>query len=61
MAVTLTHNLQTVVYVTDTDARRGHAFAPHARARSTRVTDPNNPPSARAVRGGGAPDLRRPS
>ena len=27
MAVTLTHNLQTVVYVTDADARRGHAFA----------------------------------
>ena len=34
---------------------------PHARARSTRVTDPNNPTSGRAVRGGGAPDLRRPS
>ena len=27
VAVTLTHNLQTVVYVTDADARRGHAFA----------------------------------
>ena len=27
MAVTLTHNLQTVVYVTDADARCGHAFA----------------------------------
>ena len=27
MAVTLTHNLQTVVYVTDADARRGHTFA----------------------------------
>ena len=27
MAVTLTHNPQTVVYVTDADARRGHAFA----------------------------------
>ena len=27
MGVTLTHNLQTVVYVTDADARRGHAFA----------------------------------
>ena len=27
MAVTLTHNLQTVVYVIDADARRGHAFA----------------------------------
>ena len=31
---------------------------PHARACSTRVTDPNNPPSGRAVGGGGAPDLR---
>ena len=34
---------------------------PHARARSTRVADPNSPPSGRAVGGGGAPDLRRPS
>ena len=34
---------------------------PHAHARSTRVTDPNNPFSGRAVGGGGAPDLRRPS
>ena len=34
---------------------------PHARARSTRVTDRNNPPSGRAVGGAGAPDLRRPS
>ena len=34
---------------------------PHARARSRRVTDPNNPPSGRAVGEGGAPDLRRPS
>ena len=34
---------------------------PHARARSMRVTDPNSPPSGRAVGGGGAPDLRRPS
>ena len=34
---------------------------PHASARSTRVKDLNNPPSARAVGGGGAPDLRRPS
>ena len=34
---------------------------PHARARSTRVADPNSPPSRRAVGGGGAPDLRRPS
>ena len=34
---------------------------PHARARSTWVADPNSPPSGRAVGGGGAPDLRRPS
>ena len=34
---------------------------PHARARSTCVADPNSPPSGRAVGGGGAPDLRRPS
>ena len=34
---------------------------PHACARSTRVTDPNNPSSGLAVRRGGAPDLRRPS
>ena len=34
---------------------------PHARARSTWLADPNTPPSGRAVRGGGAPDLRRPS
>ena len=34
---------------------------PRARARSTRVTDPNSPPSGRAVGAGGAPDLRRPS
>ena len=34
---------------------------PHARAHSTWVADPNNPPSGRAVGGGGAPDLRRPS
>ena len=34
---------------------------PHARTRSTPVTDRNNPPSGRAVGGGGAPDLRRPS
>ena len=33
----------------------------HARARSTWVADPNRPPSGRAVGGGGAPDLRRPS
>ena len=34
---------------------------PHARAHSTWVADPTSPPSGRAVRGGGAPDLRRPS
>ena len=34
---------------------------PHTRAHSTWVADPNSPPSARAVGGGGAPDLRRPS
>ena len=34
---------------------------PHTRAHSTWVTDPNSPPSGRAVGGGGAPDLRRPS
>ena len=34
---------------------------PHACARSTSVADPNSPPSGRAVRGGGGPDLRRPS
>ena len=35
MAVTLTHNLQTVPYVTDADARRGHAFASIAPALHT--------------------------
>ena len=34
---------------------------PHARAHSMWVADPNSPPSGRAVRGGGAPDHRRPS
>ena len=34
---------------------------PHTRANSTWVTDPNSPPSGRAVGGGTAPDLRRPS
>ena len=34
---------------------------PHTRAHSTWVADPNNPPSGRAVGGGTAPDLRRPS
>ena len=34
---------------------------PHTRAHSMWVTDPNSPPSGRAVGGGTAPDLRRPS
>ena len=34
---------------------------PHTRAHSTWVADPNSPPSGRAVWGGTAPDLRRPS
>ena len=34
---------------------------PHTRARSMWVADPNSPPSGQAVRGGTAPDLRRPS
>ena len=34
---------------------------PHIRAHRTWVADPNCPPSGRAVEGGGAPDLRRPS
>ena len=34
---------------------------PHSRAHSTWVADPNSPPSGRAVGGGTAPDLRRPS
>ena len=34
---------------------------PHTRAHSTWVADPNSPLSGRAVGGGGAPDLRRPS
>ena len=34
---------------------------PHTRAHSTWVADPNSPPSKRAVGGGTAPDLRRPS
>ena len=34
---------------------------PHTRASSTRVADPNSPPSWRAVGGGTAPDLRPPS
>ena len=48
---------------------RAHAvgpvqLGPHARTdrtRDTRVADPNGPPSGRAVGGGGASDLRRPS
>ena len=34
---------------------------PNTRTHSTWVADPNSPPSRRAVGGGGAPDLRRPS
>ena len=34
---------------------------PHIRAHSRWVADPDSPPSGRAVGGGGAPDLRRPS
>ena len=34
---------------------------PHARANSTWVVDPDNPPEGRAIRGGEAPDLRRAS
>ena len=34
---------------------------PHTRAHSTWVADPNSPPSGRAVGGGRAPNLRRPS
>ena len=34
---------------------------PHTRAYSTWVADPNSPPSGRAVGGGTAPDLKRPS
>ena len=34
---------------------------PHIRAHSTWLADPNSPPSGRAVKGGEAPDLRRPS
>ena len=34
---------------------------PHTRAHSTWVADPNIPPNGRAVGGGTAPDLRRPS
>ena len=34
---------------------------PHTRAHSTWLTDPNSPPSGRAIGGGTAPDLRRPS
>ena len=33
----------------------------HTRAHNTWVADPDSPPSGRAVRGGTAPDLRRPS
>ena len=45
-------------------ADKGNSVAPphpHTRAHSTLVADPNSPPSGRAVGGGTAPDLRRPS
>ena len=45
-------------------AGQGDSFGPphpHTRAHSTWVADPNSPPSGRAVGGGTAPDLRRPS
>ena len=45
-------------------AGQGDSVGPphsHTRAHSTWVADPNSPPSGRAVRRGGAPDLRRPS
>ena len=45
-------------------AGQGDSVGPpqaHARAHSTWLADPNSPPSGRAVGGGGAPDLRRPS
>ena len=45
-------------------AGQGDSVGPphrHTRAHSTWVADPNSPPSGRAVGGGGAPDLRRPS
>ena len=40
---------------------KGTVLGPHTRAHSTWVADPHSPLSARAVGGGGAPDLRRPS
>ena len=45
-------------------ARQGDSAGPphpHNRAHSTWVTDPDSRPRGRAVGGGGAPDLRRPS
>ena len=45
-------------------AGQGDSVGPphqHTRARSTWVADPNSPPRRRAVGGGTAPDLRRPS
>ena len=45
-------------------AGQGDSVGPphaHTRAHSTWVADPNRPPSGRAVGGGSAPDLRRPS
>ena len=49
--------------------KKGHASQgdsvgpqhPHTRAHSTWMANPNSPPSGRAVGGGTAPDLRRPS
>ena len=46
------------------NASQGDSAGPrhlHTRASSTWVADPDSPPRGRAVRGGGAPDLRRPS
>ena len=45
-------------------AGQGDSVGPphsHVRARGMWATDPNSPPSRRAVGGGGAPDLRHPS
>ena len=43
------------------DCQRAQEEREATRAHSTWVADPNSPPSGRAVRGGTAPDLRRPS
>ena len=45
-------------------ASQGDSVGPprlHTRTHSTWVADPDSPPEGRAVRGGGEPDLRRPS